>query len=207
MSKPVTITGPVGRLEGSLARAQKTTRRIAVLCHPHPQFGGNMNDVVLDVLSKVLLADGVDCLRFNFRGVGNSQGSFDNGDGETDDTLAAMAWARDSVNTDELWLVGYSFGAAIAWRAAQTTDDMDRLMLVAPPNLRMTFEGAAPNIPVHLFGGGEDDLIDWPALETWATNLGRRVTINRIEGTDHFFEGAGDKLSAAMRARMRETDY
>ena len=118
MTKPVMITGPVGRLEGLLARAQRTTRRAVVMCHPHPQFGGNMHDSVLEAVSKALLVEGVDCLRFNFRGVGNSSGVFDNGVGETDDTLAVMAFARDSLNTDEIWLADYSFGAGVAWHGA-----------------------------------------------------------------------------------------
>ena len=75
MSKPVTITGSAGRLEGLLARASRNTERAAVLCHPHPQFGGTMQDAVLDTIADVFLAEGVDCLRFNFRGVGHSQGT------------------------------------------------------------------------------------------------------------------------------------
>ena len=204
MSKPVTITGPAGRIEGLLARAQRTTRRAIVLCHPHPQFGGTMHDSVLDLVSKALLNEGVDCLRFNFRGVGNSTGLFDNGVGETDDTLAVMAFARDSLNTDEIWLGGYSFGAGVAWRAAQETDDLDRLMLFAPPNARMPFEGDAPNIPVHIFAGADDDLIDWPALEAWVEAHHRRLTLTRLEGTDHGFGGATDRLGPAIRAQLKD---
>ena len=81
MSKPVTITGNAGKLEATLARAARNTRRVAVLCHPHPQFGGSMDDAVVAVAEDVLLAEGVDSLRFNFRGVGASQGSFDSGKG------------------------------------------------------------------------------------------------------------------------------
>ena len=204
MSKPVTITGPVGRLEGLLARAPRTTRRAVVMCHPHPQFGGNMHDSVLEMVSKTLLNEGVDCLRFNFRGVGNSSGEFDNGVGETEDTLAVMAFARDSINTDEIWLAGYSFGAGVAWRAAQETDDLDRLLLFAPPNARMSFEGAAPNIPVHLFAGADDDLIDWPALQTWVDSQHRRMTLTKLEQADHGFDGAADRLGAAIRAALRD---
>ena len=120
-----------------------------------------------------------------------------------DDTLAVMAYARDSMNTDEIWLAGYSFGAGVAWRAAQATDDLDRLMLFAPPNARMTFEGDAPNIPVHIFAGSDDDLIDRPALQAWVSEH-RRMTLAMLDGADHGFSGASDRLGAAIRAALRD---
>ncbi len=204
MSKPVTITGSAGRLEGLLARASRNTERAAVLCHPHPQFGGTMQDAVLDTVSDVFLAEGIDCLRFNFRGVGNSQGAFDNGRGETQDAVEALGWARANIqHTNELWLAGYSFGANIAWRTGQETDDLDRLFLIAPPFGRMDFEGEMPNIPVHIIAGDADEYIDWDALNAWMAGRPQSVTLTKLAGADHFFTGTMDALTKAVRAAAR----
>lgn len=204
MSKSIIVSGPAGRIEAAIARAPRNTRRAAVLCHPHPQFGGSMHDAVLDAVESVFLAEGVDCLRFNFRGVGNSEGSFDGSKGETNDALAVLGWARDNIqHMDELWLAGYSFGANIAWRAGQATDDLDRIFLVAPPIGRMEFAGSTPNIPVHIFGGEDDEFIDWAAADTWMQGRPHNVEITRLPGVDHFFRSGTDGLTKALRAAAR----
>lgn len=204
MTKSITISGSAGRIEGILTQAGRSTRRAAVLCHPHPQFGGSMHDAVLDAVETVFLAEGVDCVRFNFRGVGNSQGSFDGGKGETDDAVAALGWVRGNLpDTNELWLAGYSFGAHVAWRAGQATDDLDRIFLIAPPFGRMAFEGETPNIPVDVIGGDADEFIDWAALGAWAEGRTRSVGVTKLAGVDHFFRTGHDGLTKALRTAAR----
>jgi len=204
VTKTFAITGSAGRLEATLDRAGRNTRRAAVLCHPHPQFGGTMHDAILETIVEVFLAEGIDCLRFNFRGVGNSQGTFDGGRGEVDDALAALGWARGNIHhTNELWIAGYSFGANVAWRASQATDDLDRVFLIAPPFGRMDFIGDMPNIPVHIVAGDADEFIEATALNDWTEGKSRSLTVTRIPGADHFFNGATDALAKAVRAAAR----
>ncbi len=203
----ITIPGNAGHIEGMLTRAAHGTRRAAVLCHPHPQFGGSMHDGVLDTVEATFLAAGVDCVRFNFRGVGSSEGRFDGGKGETDDAMAVLGWARDNVpDSGELWLAGYSFGAHVAWRAGQATDDLDRIVLVAPPFGRMEFTGAAPNIPIHVVGGDNDDFIDWAVLDAWAAGQARGLKVTRLPGVDHFFRTGTSALATALQEAARASD-
>ena len=195
------IAGPAGNLDGVLTRAARDSGRAAVLCHPHPQFGGSMHDAVLDAVESAFLAEGVHCVRFDFRGVGNSAGRFDGGNGETDDALAVLGWLRDQLpDARETWLAGYSFGAHVAWRAAQATDDVARVLLVAPPFGRMDFASARPDLPVHVIGGDADAFIDWDALTHWCDARGPATTVARLPGVDHFFRTGGNALTAALRA-------
>ena len=113
------IDGTVGPLEARYSEAASATGLTAVLCHPHPQFGGTMNDLVLGALESALLASGISCLRFNFRGVGGSQGSYSDGVGEIDDLVAATTWVRESSVGERIIVVGYSFGGAVALSAQE----------------------------------------------------------------------------------------
>ena len=108
------VAGPAGTLEVKLLPPAKPDGTIAVLCHPHPQYGGSMEDVVLACLADTLVARGVGCLRFNFRGVGGSTGSHSDGAGELDDLFAVIYWLKTANPTRSYWLGGYSFGANIS---------------------------------------------------------------------------------------------
>ena len=201
----ITVPGPAGNLDGMLTRAARDTGRAAVLCHPHPQFGGSMHDAVLDAVERVLLAEGVHCVRFDFRGVGNSAGRFDGGNGETDDALAVLGWLRGELpDARETWLAGYSFGSHVAWRAAQSSDDVARVLLVAPPFGRMDFAAARPDLPVQVIGGDADAFIDWPALGQWCEGRGKATTVARLPGVDHFFRTGSAGLADAVRAACEQ---
>jgi len=113
----VQFPGPCGALEGEIIPAPAASGRFAVLCHPHPQYGGNMTDAVLDVCAEVLNEHGVNVLKFNFRGVGKSAGSYSGGHAETADLVAAVDWLRQTNDIKSMWLAGYSFGANMVWRA------------------------------------------------------------------------------------------
>jgi alpha/beta superfamily hydrolase len=198
------IDGPVGALEAqyTAAPASGDAESIAILCHPHPQYGGSMDDAVLDHVESVLLSRGVGCLRFNFRGVGESAGTFDHGNGETFDLLAIARWARDNKGARRdgaLWLVGYSFGSQVAWRAAPEIENLRRLWLVAPPIGQMGYP-AQPSlaVPVDVFLGTEDQFADQLTLDAWQRSAAPDVRLHRIDGGDHFFSGAGRSLAAAL---------
>jgi len=187
------ITGPAGKLEAALDQAPAERTITAVLCHPHPLYGGSMHDGVLHAASEVLLSKGVNCLRFNFRGVGASEGSYDDGVGEVDDALAAITWVRDEYPRDKVWLVGYSFGAMVTWRATQRTE-VERALLIAPPIGMLDFSGEPnENLRIHAFAGDLDDFVD---VDRFSARFGDAGHL--IEGADHFFSGRHEALIEAL---------
>jgi len=183
------IPSPAGFLEGWLERATVPNGTCAVLCHPHPLYGGSMHDGVLDHLARALLGAGVTCLRFNFRGVGASTGSYDGGAGEVDDLLAAIDWIAASERPNALWLAGYSFGAHVVWESLASGAAPARVLLVAPPVGRIPFTDRLPDCRVDVFAGDRDDFVDQAVLASWPG-----VATHLIAGADHFFSASMDDL-------------
>jgi len=177
------IPGPSGALEAALTTTADASDCFAVLCHPHPQYGGSMEDSVVGVLEAALLGAGVACVRFNFRGVGASEGRYDGGPGEQDDLIAVVDWLLGEHDPTHLWLGGYSFGASVVWHTLGRLQP-ERALLVAPPTRVMQFDGADPALPVDTFSGSEDDYVDAQALERLPN-----VRSHVISGADHFFSG------------------
>lgn len=191
------IPGPAGSLEAGYVAAPEPAGAQAVLCHPHPQYGGSMHDAVLNIVADVLLDAGIGVLRFNFRGVGASDGHYDDGRGEVDDLLAAARWLRSEFPEDALWAGGYSFGAWVVWQALDRGLDAGRILLVAPPAGAMTFAPRAPGIPAHAIAGDADAFVDLAALQR-LPDLRCQV----VAGADHFFSGRGAELAAAVRGLL-----
>ena len=191
------IQGPAGRLEAVLERPIDSGAAIAILCHPHPLYGGSMNDAVLGLVGEALAEVGLNALRFNFRGVGASQGGFDEGRGEVDDLLAVMNWA-EAQGAGAIWLAGYSFGAHIVCQALPQAPQPARLLLVAPPTAVMDMRLQAPPCALDVFAGEEDQFVDCDALNRWP---GARMHL--IPAADHFFSTAADSLLEAIRQAVR----
>ena len=189
----INIPGPTGVLEAMLDATGEARDNFAVLCHPHPQYGGNMFDTVLDVLATACQRCDMATLRFNFRGVGASDGGYDNGSGEVQDLLATIAWLKAEYDIRALWLGGYSFGANVVWKALPLTEAPQRVLLVAPPVGFMEFDGQGPRCPVDVFTGDADEFIDNDALTRW-----QDVESHVIQGANHFFMGAMDQLGTAI---------
>lgn len=190
------IDGPAGALEARYDPPGSGSGRQAVLCHPHPQYGGSLHDGVLDILARVLLDAGIGVLRFNFRGVGGSAGRYDGGEGELADLQAAAAWLQQQYPGDELWACGYSFGAWVTWRALDAGLHPSRVILLAPPVGPMSFPPPAvapPAMPVDVIAGTDDAFIDSAALAELAG-----ATVHRLDGADHFFGTAADALQACL---------
>ena len=190
--KTVSIPGPAGPLEARWTPAGPP--RWAVLCHPHSLYGGTMDDAVLDVVDGALAAKGFARLRFNFRGVGASAGRFDDGRGEAEDLVAVCAWLAAERVPAALWVAGYSFGAAVAWRARSRLASLERLVLVAPPTAMLNLGRSAPATPVSVLAGDADPHCDLAALESAAA----AIDVHPIAGADHFFAGRQDALAAAL---------
>ena len=187
------IPGPAGPLEAALEQPIDQGAALAILCHPHPLYGGSMNDAVLGLVGEALADVGVNRLRFNFRGVGASQGRFDEGHGEADDLLAVIDWA-EAQGAGAIWLAGYSFGAHVVCQALPRAPQPARLLLMAPPTAAMPTSFQAPPCPLDVFAGDRDQFVDHDALNDWP---GARTHL--ISGADHFFSGAAESLLAAIR--------
>lgn len=178
------IAGPAGAIQGALTGGDAGA--IAVLCHPHPLYGGSMDDDVLSVAAETLAQVGIGALRFNFRGVGASEGSHDSGVGEVDDLRAVLGWLRDNRPEAEVLLVGYSFGAGVVSRllAEDGTQGIRQVLLIAPPAGRLPIDEPDGSVPVDVFVGDHDAFADVDVLKAW-----QHGSIHVLPGADHFFGG------------------
>ncbi len=183
------ITGPAGKLEVLVDYPEDMTVRpaVVVLCHPHPQHGGTMRNKVVTIMERALRELGLPTVRFNFRGVGESEGEFDDGDGETADLMAVIDWVRSVRPDDDLWLGGFSFGAFVTLKAAQDVP-VRQLISIAPPVERYGFSDfVPPNCPWLVVQGDEDDVVSPEAVVTWSEGLDQKPSLVIMEGTGHFF--------------------
>jgi uncharacterized protein len=195
------IAGPAGHLEALIdepAGAAPPTA-VAVICHPHPLFGGTLHNKVVHTLARTLRAAGAATLRFNFRGVGASEGTHDNGAGETQDTLAAVAWARARWPGVPLVLAGFSFGGAVAIRAAAVAAPV-WLITVAPAVDRVDLESLAlPRCDWLVVQGDADDVIAPDLVLQWMAKWAPQARVRVLTGVGHFFHGRLHELQDCLR--------
>jgi alpha/beta superfamily hydrolase len=189
--KPVLFSGPAGLLEGRMAGASQHSGGALIMLHPHPLFGGNMQNNVIDAVILAAGRCGLATLRFNFRGVGESQGRFDDGNGEQDDVAAAISFMARESGTRHLILAGYSFGASVAVSYCHGADHgVKHLYLIAPPP-DLLGEGLSLEIPeTRKIILGENDTLASPR-EVYAvlSEEARKSLVEVIPQTDHFFSG------------------
>jgi len=182
----VRIAGAAGAIECAIDEPAEAARGVAVVCHPHPQHGGTMDNKVAQTLARAFVQLGYRAVRFNFRGVGNSEGSWDEGRGETDDALAVIAAHRDAALP--LVLAGFSFGAFVAAQAAQRLPDeakAERLVLVGPSTQKQQVPAVpADTLVIH---GEADDVVPLSATLDWARPQALPVVV--VPGAGHFFHG------------------
>ncbi|MFQ5958302.1 MAG: alpha/beta hydrolase [Alphaproteobacteria bacterium] len=201
----VFLNGPEGRLEGRYRHGDRPDAPIALVLHPHPQHGGTMNNRVVYALYQAFGRYGFSVMRFNFRGVGRSQGQFDNGQGELSDAASALDWLQNfNPNATSCWIGGFSFGAWIAMQVLMRRPEIDGFISVAPPaNLfDFTFLAPCPSSGMILHGN-RDELVPEPAVAKLADRLAhqRHITVDYrvIDGADHFFHDHIDEFSGHVR--------
>jgi len=185
-TRRLSVPGPAGALECAVDAPADGPRGVAVVCHPHPQHGGTMDNKVVQTLARALRQIGYLTVRFNFRGVGTSQGGWDEGRGEVDDALAVISALREPGLP--LVLAGFSFGAYVAAEAAmRLTEDAraDRLVLVGPS----TEKQQLPSVPAHtlVVHGELDDVVPLAATLAWARPQSLPIVV--VPGGGHFFHG------------------
>jgi alpha/beta superfamily hydrolase len=197
------ITGPVGPLEAVVEIPDgHQGGRVAVICHPHPLFGGTMDNKVVTITARALQDAGYATVRFNFRGVGQSAGHFDEGVGETQDAVAVADWALARWPGACLAVAGFSFGAFVAFRLA-TLRPVERLVTIAPPVGRFDFARyPVPNVPWTVIQGNQDELVEVDAVLEWAHTARPAPRIVVMDGAEHFFHGRLNDLRAAVLASL-----
>ena len=196
----VMFAGPDGRLEGRYQPGRDRTAPIGLVLHPHPRFGGTMNNQIVYRLFYLFQERGFTTLRFNFRGVGRSQGFFDHGIGELSDAASALDWVQ-SLHPDSrgVWIAGFSFGAWIGMQLLMRRPEVEGFISVAPqPNL-YDFSFLAPCPSSGLIANGSLDKVAPPdAVQGLVDKLKaqRGITVEHamIEGANHFFEDHVDEL-------------
>jgi len=204
------VHGPVGDLEvllddpgAEVVGHKSEVKDVALVCHPHPLFGGTMTNKVVHILARTCNDLGAPAIRFNFRGVGNSAGTHDDGRGETEDALAMLAWTKDRWPGANIWLAGFSFGAAIALRASLAFPVV-RLITVAPALRWLTqVKEQVPACPWLIVQGDQDELVDARAVQIWAASLTQPPQLKILPGAEHFFHGRLNDLRDAVREWLR----
>jgi alpha/beta superfamily hydrolase len=200
----IMINGPEGRLEAKYHLSERENPPIVLILHPHPQHGGTMNNKVIYSMYKTFSAKGFNVLRFNFRGVGKSEGSYGHGDGELRDALAALEFLIGmNPNATSIWISGFSFGAWIAMQLLMRRPDVSRFLAVSPPANLYDFSFLSP-CPVNgmIIQGDKDAIVDCKSVQSLAKKLdGQRdikVDLDIIAGADHFFFDKLDFLSNSI---------
>jgi alpha/beta superfamily hydrolase len=200
----VIFPGPEGRLHGRYQPSSRPRPMIAIVLHPHPQGGGTMNNPITLAMYNMFVKRGFATLRFNFRGVGRSEGEFDNGVGELSDAASALDWLQ-AINPESAgtWVAGFSFGALIGMQLLMRRPEVKGFISVAPPANLYDFGFLAPCPSSGLIVAGKsDEVVAEPAIAKLVEKLKlqKHIVIDyaQIEGANHFFESEQQELLAVM---------
>jgi hypothetical protein len=196
----VIINGPAGRIEGKYHKNSNPKAPVALVLHPHPLYGGTMNNKITYNLFKIFANNGFSVLRINFRGVGKSEGSFDNGVGELIDVTAALNWLHDqNMEATDFWLSGFSFGSWVGLQAVMRRPEVENYILVAPPASKYDFSFIVPCSASGLIIQGEKDEISQEhdsmrLSEKLSARNGADISYQVVPEADHFFKDQLDEF-------------
>ena len=205
-SNSLFINGPCGQIEATLTlpKSFNEAKNVAVVCHPHSLHGGSMTNKVVHTTAKAFSDCSIPTLRFNFRGVGQSDGDYDEGNGEGDDLIACVNWMKERFPNCELLLAGFSFGAFVSLKHAPRLTPK-ALISIAPPVARFDLDACVkPNAPWLVVIGSEDELVALPAVEDWLDRQEGRSALRIMDGASHFFHGRLLDLRAVLLAFLSE---
>ena len=197
----IIFNGPEGRLEGRYHHSKTPGAPIALVLHPHPQFGGTMNNKVVYAMYQSFVKRGFSTLRFNFRGVGRSQSTFDNGQGEMSDAASALDWMQaHNPNAQACWIGGFSFGAWISMQLMMRRPEINGFLTISPPASQHDFAFLAPcpasGLIVH---GDKDEIVPVDSVDKLSAKLQsqKNITVDYevVKGCDHFYGDHMDKLN------------
>ena len=210
------IPGPAGRLEAKYYKNPKFGSPVAIVLHPHPQYGGTMNNRIVQLMYNIFLENGFSVIKVNFRGVGKSDGVFDNGQGELSDAAAALDWIeRQNLDYSQCWVSGFSFGSLICMQLIMRRPEVNNFIAVSPQPNVYDFSFLAPCPSSGMIINGAADRIAPPSatvelVEKLREQRGITVTHNEMEGAGHFFEDPYmdemlDTVTSYVKRRLTET--
>lgn len=200
----IIFSGPEGRLEGKYHQAEDKHAPIAVVLHPHPLYGGTMNNKITYQLYQSFAKAGFSVMRFNFRGVGRSTGKFDDGIGEMTDAATALDWVQlQNPDAATCWIAGFSFGAWIALQLVMRRPEIEGFICVSPPANMYDFGFLSP-CPARglVLQGDRDDIVSLPTVDTLVEKLraqkGMHCDYKTIGGADHYYRTTMDELKTSI---------
>jgi len=193
------LTSPEVSIEAQLEYPQnQDNKTLAIICHPHPLYDGTMNNKVVYMLNQSFKQLGAICLRFNFRGVGKSSGSFANGKAEAEDLIWLASWLREKYPEHKLYLAGFSFGAFVVAKAYEKINPQ-AMLLVAPPVKNFDFSDVfLRDLPTMVVQGAKDKVVDPDDVKAWIRVQKYPPTLHWMETAEHFFHGHLPELRSAV---------
>ena len=206
----VIFTGPEGRIEGRYHPSANKNAPAALVLHPHPKHGGTMNNKVVYNTFHTLAGAGFSVLRMNFRGVGRSQGKFDNGIGELSDAATGLDWLQqNNPDASTFWIAGFSFGAWIALQLLMRRPELEGFIAISPPANMYDFSFLTPcPCPGLIVQGDQDSIVPEEDVQKFINKLSQqrnlRVNYKVVHGADHFFRNKLDDLNGVLRGYLDE---
>ena len=209
-STEIFIPGPAGRLEGKYYKNPKFGSPVAIVLHPHPQYGGTMNNKVVQKAYNIFLENGFSVIKINFRGVGKSDGVFDNGQGELSDAAAALDWIeRENLDYSQCWVSGFSFGALICMQLIMRRPEVNNFIAISPqPNVYdFSFLSPCPTSGIMIYGK-KDELVPVEHLNELNKRLssqkGIKVDFEAVPDANHFFSKAESTLIKSLNKYIKK---
>ena len=206
----VFIPGPAGRLEARYFKSEKSVSPIAIVLQPHPQYGGTMNNKVVVDIFNTFVENQFSVCRINFRGVGKSDGEFDNGQGELADAAAALDWLeRENFDNSQCWVSGFSFGSLIAMQLLMRRPEINRFVAVSPqPNVYdFSFLAPCPTSGQVIYSEN-DELVTAESINELDNRIksqkGVEVNFSKIKNSNHFFKNKEKELSLEIEKYLKE---
>ena len=198
------IQGPTGRLEAKYNKSKRKGAPVALILHPHPQYGGTMNNKIIVEIFQTFVKNNFSVCRFNFRGVNLSDGNFDNGQGELSDAASVLDWVeKENVDNSQCWIAGFSFGSLIAMQLLMRRPEINRFITVSPqPNVYdFSFLSPCPTSGLMIYGKN-DELVGAEHAKLLSSRLsnqrGIKVEFQEIEDANHFFAKKEKELCSAL---------
>jgi len=209
-SSEIFIPGPAGRLEAKYYKNPKFGSPVAIVLQPHPQYGGTMNNKIVQLAYNIFLENGFSVIKLNFRGVGKSDGVFDNGQGELSDAAAALDWIeRENLDYSQCWVSGFSFGALICMQLIMRRPEVNNFIAISPQPNVYDFSFLAPCPTSGLVVYSEiDELVTKESIEELDKRIknqkGVEVIFAKIEKANHFFREKEKELSQIIKKYIKE---
>lgn len=195
----LSLQGPAGALEAMTTWPDQEPQMVAIICHPHPLYQGTMNNKVVTILAKTLIQMGAATVRFNYRGVGASEGSYGEMEGEVADLEAVKTWVNTELPGVKICLAGFSFGAYIAARVANSSDDVVQLISVAPAVQHADFTALTQmDCPWLVIQGEKDEIVPFERIVQFVNSSPRQPKLVTLPDATHFFHGHLLELADAI---------